>query len=177
MAGRGGLEGLGADRDELEDEARYEWIDRGLDPDEFSIRKMELIWEREEREAKNFVNPYRSDLQSKLDRLGGKRDIDKKPPLKLPTSDQIIKFAGKSYEKARMQAKVLAAKGARFVEPPFARKLRKAREHRERIDQQQTEGKLYYYHPISFIDESIDEHNVQILFLLKSNFIASLIKK
>ena len=149
MAGRGGLEGLGADRDELEDEARYEWIDRGLDPDEFSIRKMELIWEREEREAKNFVNPYRSDLQSKLDRLGGKRDIDKKPPSKLPTSDQIIKFAGKSYEKARMQAKVLAAKGARFVEPPFARKLRKAREHRERIDQQQTEGKLYYYHRIS----------------------------
>ena len=81
--------------------------------------------------------------------MGGKRDIDKKPPLKLPTSDQIIKFAGKSYEKARMQAKVLAAKGARFVEPPFARKLRKAREHRERIDQQQTEGKLYYYHRIS----------------------------
>ena len=55
MAGRGGLEGLGADRDELEDEARYEWIDRGLDPDKFSIRKMEL-WEREEREAKNFEN-------------------------------------------------------------------------------------------------------------------------
>ena len=31
-------------------------------------------------------------------------------------------------------------------------------------------NKKYYYHPISFIDESIDEHNVQILFLLKEYF-------
>ena len=77
MAGRGGLEGPGANRDELEDEARYEWIDRGLDPDEFTIRKMELIWEREEREVNNLVNPNRSDLKNKLSQMGAVRDIDK----------------------------------------------------------------------------------------------------
>ena len=141
MAGRGGLEGPGADRDELEDEARYEWIDRGLDPDEFTIRKMELIWEREEREVNNLVNPNRSDLKNKLSQMGAVRDIDKKPGMKMPTSEEVYKFIGKAVEKGKLQAKVLAAKGARFVEPPFARKLRKAREHRERIAQQETEGK------------------------------------
>ena len=90
--------------------------------------------------------------------MGGKRDIDEKPPLKVPTSDQIIKFAGKSYEKARMKAKVLAAKGARFVEPPFARKLRKL-EH-ERIINNRRKSYIIIEYPhkctftnhISYID-------------------------
>ena len=45
--------------------------------------------------------------------------------MKMPTSEEVYKFIGKAVEKGKLQAKVLAAKGARFVEPPSARKLRK----------------------------------------------------
>jgi hypothetical protein len=141
MAGRGGYEGLGADPVELEEEMKIEWVTRGLPPNDFTVDELEEIWDREEREREYLSDRHESNLSVKLSQSGAPRfDPDSLYNDNRPFADKMKELMKKSIAEAKVQGKVLAFKAGRVVEPPFARKLRLAKEHHERINQQQTES-------------------------------------
>ena len=72
MSGLGGWEGPGASPEELEEEMKIEWINRGLPPNEFTVDGLEEIWNREDKEGQHLTNPFESNLAVKLSNAGAK---------------------------------------------------------------------------------------------------------
>ena len=139
MSGLGGWEGPGASQEELEEEMKIEWINRGLPPNEFTVDGLEEIWDREDKEGQYLTNPFESNLAVKLQNAGAKAFVSSATQEK-PLLDRMQELAKQTYKDAQVTAKVMAFKASRLVEPPFARKLRLAKEHHARINQQFTEA-------------------------------------
>ena len=133
MSGKG--EGKSEEVLEMEEEALEEWISRGYDEDDFDLERMIEIWEEEDQEEMAKANAA-GDLHA----FERKKDIMESMKKGLVDWDDLYAKAGILATTAKEETMALGRSLARTFEPPWTKKRRQIREHKELIEVQEMEA-------------------------------------
>jgi len=126
-----GVEG-GLSKEELETQARTEWIQRGFPEEEYTYAGMQTVWKQEqnvkvaEENAENRLAEKMATIQRSKDRAV------------LPSKQKVTEVISETWSSVKVSSKATAARLVRSMELPFMRRARLQREHLDRVLQQHT---------------------------------------
>ena len=123
----------GLSQEQLETQARTEWISRGFPADDFTFKAMQQVWKQEKSVTQNATANQQNKLAEKMAAIQRSKDR-----ALLPSKAALSEMVKDGWSSAKVSAKATAARLARSLELPFMKRARLQREHLERVLQQHT---------------------------------------